>query len=91
MSAPPPENQHLFRAVANLRVAYPRDRPDLLLVELGTLQGPVRLSLTKGIAVRLAEEIAKAAQKLAPDRSAQKNGAINSPSTASLDYFPAQN
>jgi hypothetical protein len=61
---------HTFRAVAGLRIAYPSDRPDLLLVELKTLYGPVRLSLTRGVAIRLAEEIAKAAEKLTPDRGA---------------------
>jgi hypothetical protein len=73
--AKPPEadseqDQNLFRAVAGLRTILPRDRPDLLLVELKTLQGPLRFAMTKGIAQRVAQEIIKSAAKLTPDRSA---------------------
>lgn len=59
-----------FRAVAGLRIAIAPDRPDLLLVELKTLQGPLRFSMPKGVALRVAKSIAEEAEKLAPDRSA---------------------
>ncbi len=59
-----------FRAVAGVVFGIPPDRPDLLLMEVKTRQGPIGLSMTKGIAKRLAAELAKAAEMLAPDRSA---------------------
>ncbi len=58
----------VWSAVAGLRMAYPPERPDLVLVELKTSQGPFRLSLTKEVAKRLAEEISKAADRLTPER-----------------------
>jgi hypothetical protein len=53
--------QHIFHAVSGFRMSGPPDRPDLLLVELRTLDaGVVRLSMTKDSAVMLGEELGKA-------------------------------
>jgi hypothetical protein len=59
-----------FRAVAGIVLRIPADRPDLLLVELKTIQGPLRFSMPKGIALKVAASIAEKAEILAPDRSA---------------------
>lgn len=64
------EQEPQFRAVAGLRIAVPKDRPDLMLLEIKTLQGPVGLSMTKGMPLKFAKSIEEEAQKLAPDRSA---------------------
>jgi len=59
-----------FRAVAGIVLRIPADRPDLLLVELKTLQGPLRFSMTLGIALKVADLIDEKAKLLTPDRSA---------------------
>jgi hypothetical protein len=64
------QDDSTFRAVAGFVMGTAKDRPDLLLVEIKTLQGPMRLSLTKGVALKLAASIAQEGAKLAPDRSA---------------------
>jgi hypothetical protein len=64
------QDDSTFRAVAGYVMGAAKDRPDLLLVEIKTLQGPMRLSLTKGVALKLAASIAQEGAKLAPDRSA---------------------
>ncbi len=54
--------QHLFHAVSGFRMSVPPDRPDLLLLELKTLDaGVVRLSMTKESAGLFGQEVAKAA------------------------------
>jgi hypothetical protein len=54
--------QHLFHAVSGFRMSVPPDRPDLLLLELKTLDaGIVRLSMTKESAGLFGQEVAKAA------------------------------
>jgi hypothetical protein len=54
--------QHLFHAVSGFRMSVPPDRPDLLLLELKTLDaGIVRLSMTKESARLFGQEVAKAA------------------------------
>ena len=63
----PPEPE--WRGVSGLRIVIPTGRPDVMLVEINTLYGPVRLSMPRSIALKVAEGIANAAEKLAPDRS----------------------
>jgi hypothetical protein len=54
--------QHLFHAVSGFRMSVPPDRPDLLLLELKTLDaGIVRLSMTKESARLFGQEVSKAA------------------------------
>ena len=54
--------QHLFHAVSGFRMSVPPDRPDLLLLELKTLDaGIVRLSMTKESALLFGQEVAKVA------------------------------
>jgi hypothetical protein len=54
--------QHLFHAVSGFRMSVPPDRPDLLLLELKTLDaGIVRLSITKESALLFGQEVAKVA------------------------------
>jgi hypothetical protein len=54
--------KHLFHAVSGFRTSVPPDRPDLLLLELKTLDADViRLSMTKESALLLSEEVRKAA------------------------------
>ena len=54
--------QHLFHAVSGFRMSVPSDRPDLLLLELKTLDaGIVRLSMTKESALLFGQEVAKVA------------------------------
>ncbi|HET9413069.1 MAG TPA: hypothetical protein VFO74_02970 [Pseudolabrys sp.] len=54
--------QHLFHAVSGFRMSVPPDRPDLLLLELKTLDaGIVRLSMTKESAGLFGQEVAKVA------------------------------
>jgi hypothetical protein len=65
-----PQDEPDFRAVAGLKIAIPKERPDLLLVEIKTLQGPLRFSMPKGVALKVARSIAEEAEKLAADRSA---------------------
>jgi hypothetical protein len=59
-----------FRAVAGIRLTIPSDRPDLLLVELKTLQGPLRFAMPQSIALAVARQIEDKAKLLKPDRSA---------------------
>ena len=61
----PPEPE--WRGVSGLRIVIPHLRPNLLLVEIKTLYGPVRLSMPKSIALQVAHAIAEEAAKLAPD------------------------
>jgi hypothetical protein len=63
----PPEPE--WRGVSGLRIVIPTSRPDVMLVEVKTLYGPVRLSMPRNIALKVAEAIAKEAEKLAPDPS----------------------
>ncbi len=63
------EDEPQFRAVAGIVLHIPPDRPDLLLVELKTLQGPLRFSMPKGIALKVAEHIEEKAKLLTADRS----------------------
>jgi hypothetical protein len=44
-------------------------RPDVMLVEIKTLYGPVRLSMPKSVALRVGRSIFEEAEKLAPDGS----------------------
>ena len=54
--------QHLFHAVSGFRTSVPPDRPDLLLLELRTLDADIiRLSMTKESALLFGEEVQKAA------------------------------
>ena len=47
----------------------PHGRPDVMLVEIKTLYGPVRLSMPNGVALTVGRSIADEAEKLAPDGS----------------------
>ena len=51
------------------KFAVPADRPDLMLVELLTAQGPLRFSMSKETALGFARSIADEAEKLAPAQS----------------------
>jgi hypothetical protein len=54
--------QHMFHAVSGFRTSVPPDRPDLLLLELRTLDADIiRLSMTKESALMFSEEVRKAA------------------------------
>ena len=54
--------QHLFHAVSGFRASVPPDRPDLLLLELKTLDaGIVRLSMSKDSALLFGQEVTRAA------------------------------
>lgn len=56
--------QQIFHAVLGFRTSVPPDRPDLLLLELKTLDaGVIRLSMTKESAVLFGREIGGAAAK----------------------------
>ena len=58
--------QHLFHAVTGFRTSVPPDRPDLLLLELKTLDADIiRLSMTKESALMFGEEVRKAAAETA--------------------------
>ena len=59
----PPE----WLGVAGLRIVIPHGRPDVMLVEIKTLSGPVRLSMPKSIALTVGQSIVQEAEKLAPD------------------------
>ena len=63
----PPEPE--WRGVSGLRIVIPASRPDVMLIEIKTLYGPVRLSMPRSIALKVAEAIAEEAKKLAPDGS----------------------
>jgi hypothetical protein len=63
----PPEPE--WRGVSGLRIVIPHGRPDVMLVEIKTLYGPVRLSMPRSIALKVGRSIAEEAEKLAPDRS----------------------
>ena len=58
-----------FSAVAGYRIGPADERPDLLLVEIKTLEGPLKFAMPKSIALAMARSIAEAATKLMPDRS----------------------
>jgi hypothetical protein len=58
-----------FRAVAGIRLTIPKERPDLLLIELKTLQGPLRFAMNRNIALEVASLIAEKAKLLTQDRS----------------------
>ena len=62
----PPEPE--WRGVSGLRIVVPHGRPDVMLVEIKTLYGPVRLSMPGSIALKVGRSIAEEAEKLAPDR-----------------------
>lgn len=64
------EDEPQFRAVAGIVVRIASDRPDLMLVELKTIQGPLRFAMPKSIAVAVAKKISEIASELTPDRSA---------------------
>jgi hypothetical protein len=56
--------QHPFHAVAGFRMSVPPDRPDLLLLELKTIDaGIIRLSMTKESAVLFGQEVGNAAAR----------------------------
>jgi len=59
-----------FPAVAGYVLGIPPDRPDLLLIQLKTLYGPVGFAMTKGAAKQLAAAIAEKAEELTTDRGA---------------------
>jgi hypothetical protein len=62
MTSDEQRDQHLFHAVSGFRMSVPPDRPDLLLLELKTLDADiVRLSMTKESARLFGQEVAKAA------------------------------
>ena len=63
----PPEPE--WRGVSGLRIVIPHGRPDVMLVEIKTLYGPVRLSMPKSVALTVGRSIADEAEKLAPDGS----------------------
>ena len=63
----PPEPE--WRGVSGLRIVIPHNRPDVMLVEIKTLYGPVRLSMLKSVARTVGRSIADEAEKLAPDGS----------------------
>ena len=53
----------------DLRIIIPHGRPDVMLVEIKTLYGPVRLSMPKSVALTVGRSITAEAEKLAPDGS----------------------
>jgi hypothetical protein len=61
----PPEPE--WRGVSGLRIIIPYGRPDVMLVEIKTLYGPIRLSMPRSIALKVAQSIGEEAEKLAPD------------------------
>jgi hypothetical protein len=63
----PPEPE--WRGVSGLRIIIPHGRPDVMLVEIKTLYGPVRLSMPKSAALTVGRSITAEAEKLAPDGS----------------------
>jgi hypothetical protein len=65
------EKQHFYPLVAGLRLAIAGDRPDLLLVELKTLEGePSRFAMPKSVALKIGALINENANELTADRSA---------------------
>jgi hypothetical protein len=63
----PPEPE--WRGVSGLRIVVPHGRPDVMLVEIKTLYGPVRLSIPQESIAKVGRSIAEEPEKLAPDRS----------------------
>jgi hypothetical protein len=61
----PPEPE--WRGVSGLRIVIPHLRPDVMLVEIKTLYGSVRISMPKSIALKVAQSIAQEAEKLLPE------------------------
>ena len=51
------------------RIVIPPKPTDVMLVEIKTLYGPVRLSMLKSVALTVGRSIADEAEKLAPDGS----------------------
>jgi hypothetical protein len=60
----PPEPE--WRGVSGLRIVIPHGRPDVMLVEIKTLYGPVRLSMPRSIALKVGRSIIEEAERLAP-------------------------
>jgi hypothetical protein len=60
----PPEPE--WRGVSGLRIIIPHGRPEVMLVEVETLYGPVRLSMPKSVALAVGQSITTEAEKLAP-------------------------
>ncbi|MHC4051387.1 hypothetical protein [Bradyrhizobium sp. 25ACV] len=56
-----------WHGVAGLRLIVPHGRPDVMLVEIKTISGPIRLSMPKSIALRVGRSILEEAEKLAPE------------------------
>jgi hypothetical protein len=63
----PPEPE--WRGVSGLRIVIPHSRPDVMLVEIKTLYGPLRLSMLKSVALTVGQSIVDEAGKLAPEGS----------------------
>ena len=63
----PPEPE--WRGVSGLRIVIPHSRPDVMLVEIKTLYGPLRLSMLKSVALTVGQSIVDEAAKLAPEGS----------------------
>ena len=63
----PPEPE--WRGVSGLRIVIPHSRPDVMLVEIKTLYGPVRLSMLKSVALTVGQSIIDEAGKLTPEGS----------------------
>ena len=63
----PPEPK--WRGVCGLRIVNPHAMPDVILVEIKTLYGPVRLKMPKSIALTVGRSIVEEGEKLAPDGS----------------------
>jgi hypothetical protein len=57
-------DDHFYRAVAGITLTIPPDRPDLLLVELKTVQGPLRFAMPQDIALQVAGAIGQKAKEL---------------------------
>jgi hypothetical protein len=63
----PPEPE--WRGVSGLRIVIPHSRPDVMLIEIKTIYGPIRVSMLKSIALTVGRSIIAEAEKLAPDGS----------------------
>ncbi len=63
--------------ITGANFAIPDDRPDLMLVELRTAQGPMRFSMSKETALGFSLSIAEEAKKLSPDRAANSDRTIS--------------
>ena len=56
--------------LAGAKFAIPNDRPDLMLVELQTQQGPLRFAMAKETALAFSQSIKDEAEKLSAVRPA---------------------